>query len=132
MSSRKIAEESNGEAVPVREDKGDWFWIEGKEQTETQFCAWVNSFVQDHPVVRQHHGKWQELIAWEEGDQFTLWNSDMRRVSPVDLTRKKRVVINFMKPLLEAIDGKVNFFNSVVGVPNSSEQKDINGSMVAT
>jgi len=132
MSSRKIAEEKTEEIAPISVDKGDWFWIEGKEQTEAQFCAWANAFVQDHPVVRQHHGKWQELIAWEEGDQYTLWNSDAKRVAPVDLTRKKRVVINFMKPLIEAIDGKVNFFNSVIGVPNSSEQKDINGSIVAT
>ncbi|MCK7475645.1 MAG: hypothetical protein MZV49_24185 [Rhodopseudomonas palustris] len=52
---------------------------------------------------------------------------------PVELKRrKKKVVINLMKPLVETIEGKVNFSTNYVGMPNSSELKDIEGSKATT
>lgn len=115
--------------VPKKEKAEDFF----KDSDETKYCSWVDEQVKNHPVVKQHHGIWKELIAWEDGDQFSMWDEKSGSVLPVKLNiRKKRVVINMLKPLLETIDGKLNFSHRIVGVPNSGEEKDIRGSQVAT
>ena len=94
-------------------------------------------FIQDqkvsHPVVRAHHGKWKELIDWKEGNQFSEWNEQAQTLKPVELRmRKKRVVINLMKPLGEAIEGKISLVYQLAGMPNSDELGDIEASNVAT
>ena len=115
------------------EEPKSWFVVEGVEKTEEEFAAWITDEVVSHPVVTKHHGKWKELIAWtEEGEQFSKWNQSSRAMIPVELVRrKKKVVINLMKPLVEAIESKINLFYKVTGQPNSSEQKDIRGAEVA-
>jgi len=125
-----MPEEKNGETqAPTK----SWFIIEGKVLGELEFAQWAQDQVTKHPVVTQHHGSWKELIAWEEGDQFSLWNDTKRRMSPVDLvTRKVKCVVNMMKPLIETIDAKIQVQHQVVGTPNSGENKDIFGSQVAT
>jgi hypothetical protein len=86
-----------------------------------------------HPVVKVFHPIWKELLEWENGDQFSQWDDKIQLMVPVQLKRrKKKVVINLMKPLAEAIEGKVNFMSQFQGMPNSSELKDTEGSKVAT
>lgn len=86
-----------------------------------------------HPVVKNHHPRWKELIAWENGDQFSEFNPNEQKMVPVELKRrKKKVVINLMKPLVETIEGKINFVTNYIGLPNSSELRDIEGAKVAT
>jgi len=104
-----------------------------KTKSLEEHATWVASQYTAHPVVKNHHGIWKELIAWAEGDQFSLWSTKDRAVKSVPLNRrKKRIVINLMKPLVETIEGKLNIFHHVVGVPNSEEQGDIFGAEVAT
>lgn len=118
---------------PYEEEPISWFMMNGKNLTEQQFGEWLTKQVDEHPVVKNYHGEWKELIEWEEGNQFSKWDDDTRSVTPVEFKRRrKRLVINLMKPLVETIEGKLNFFYSVIGVPNSSESKDIYGSQVAT
>ena len=103
------------------------------DKTEGEYLNWIDDQVSNHPVVKTQHGTWKELIDWEEGNQFSLWDEKKRAVTPVKLTiRKKKVVINLLKPLLETIDGKLNFMHRIVGVPNSGEEIDIRGAQVAT
>lgn len=111
-----------------------WLKVPGEDlQGEEEFCSFLQKQVKDHPVVREEHGRWSELIEWAEGNQFSMWNSQERRVLPVELIRrKKRVVINLLKPLVETLEGKINLYYSVIGVPNSGENQDIYGSQVAT
>ena len=110
-----------------------WLSMEGQSMSEEELCEWMARQVTKHPVVKNQHGKWMELIEWELGNQFTMWDEGKRQVLPVDLNvRKKRVVINLMKPLIETIEGKLNFHHSIIGVPNSSEDVDIFGSYAAT
>lgn len=117
------------EKTETKEVKSDFF----KDQTEQEFIDWVDKQTISHPVVKTQHGTWKLLIAWELGNQFTKWNDTDRAVVDADLvTRKKKVVINLMKPLNETIEGKLNFSHRIIGVPNSGEQKDIMGSQVAT
>lgn len=100
---------------------------------EESYCSWVDKQVKKHPVVKVHHGKWKELIEWENGNQFTLWNESEGSVLPVELkVRKAKIVVNLMKPLNETLEGKINFFHQSIGVPNSGEQKDIKGAAVAS
>ncbi len=125
-------DEETREETP-KTDVSKWLKINGVDKTEEDFCAWINGQVTDHPVVKLFHGKWKELIAWEAGDQFSQWDDQKSQVSPVHLElRKARIVVNFMKPLLETIDSKLNFSHSVIGTPNSGETKDIFGAQVAT
>lgn len=100
---------------------------------EEAFINFIDKQVKEHPVVREHHPRWRELIAWESGDQFSEYDSVTRSMVPVTLkNRKKRVVINLMKPLAEAIEGKINFVSMFSGLPNSSDMEDIAASKIAT
>lgn len=100
---------------------------------EIEFCQWLESQVTDHPVVKVHHGKWKELIDWENGNQFSEWDSGSQTVRPIELViRKRRVVVNLMKPLAEAIEGKINFAYQVIGSPNSADIEDVEASKIAT
>jgi len=92
----------------------------------------INRQVDRHPVVKSKHNKWKELIAWgDEGRQFEEYGDG--GMAPVTFQRRsKKVVINLMKPLGEAIEGKINMFYQVAGVPNSGEDKDVQSSKAAT
>jgi hypothetical protein len=104
-----------------------------KKEEEAKFIEFLEKQVKDHPVVKEHHSKWAELIHWESGEQFSEWDSVARKMVPVALSvRKKRVVINLMKPLAEAIEGKINFISMYSGIPNSSDMEDIASAKVAT
>jgi len=96
----------------------------------------INRAAREHPVVKVHHGTWKELIAWgDKGEQFSEYDEESGKVSSIASKlkkRKKTVVINLMKPLGEAIEGKINMFYRVNAIPNSSEQKDIEGAKVST
>lgn len=102
-------------------------------EKEQEYLDWIQRQILEHPIVKAHHGKWKELIEWENGNQFSVWDDTASTLMPVQLKRrKKRVVINLMKPLAETIDGKINFQARFEGVPNSPELKDVNGAQVAT
>ena len=104
-----------------------------KPEDETDFISFINKQVTDHPVVKEHHAKWKELIEWESGDQFAEWDDVTRAMVPVALKiRKKRVVCNYMKPLAEAIEGKINFVSMYSGLPNSSDMVDIAAAKIGT
>jgi hypothetical protein len=103
------------------------------EDKEQEHLSFVQKQILTHPVVKVHHGKWKELIEWENGNQFSIWDDTASSMMPVQLKRrKKKVVINLLKPLAEAIEGKLNFTAQFEGIPNSSELRDINGAQVAT
>ena len=103
------------------------------EAEEGEYLAWVQKQILHHPVVKAHHGKWIELIEWENGNQYSIWDSESSGLMPVQLKRrKKKLVINLMKPLAETIEGKLNFQAQFQGVPNSAELRDINGAQVST
>jgi hypothetical protein len=104
-----------------------------RKDEEESFLNFVDKQVKEHPVVKQHHAKWKELINWESGDQFSEWDPGANKMIPVTLrVRKKRVVVNLMKPLAEAIEGKINFVSMYSGLPNSSDMEDIAASKIAT
>ena len=104
-----------------------------KKEDEEEFTKFIDKQVTEHPVVTQHHAKWKELVEWENGDQFAEWDTITRAMTPVALRiRKKRVVCNLMKPLAEAIEGKINFVSMYSGLPNSSDMVDIAASKVGT
>lgn len=111
----------------------EWIKIDGEKKDPEEFCSWIDTQVFHHPVVENHHGKWKEILAWEEGHQYSLWNKTQGRVLPVDLNiRKTKLVVNVIKPLIETIEGKLNFEYMISGKPNSGEDKDIRGADVAT
>lgn len=102
-------------------------------EEEKEHLVFIQKQFLDHPVVKIHHPKWKELIEWENGDQFSEWNETSNTMVPVQLKRrKKKVIINLMKPLAETIEGKINFVSMFQGLPNSSELGDIRGAQVAT
>ena len=104
-----------------------------KESEYNDHLEFIRYQKEEAPVVAKWHGKWKELIAWANGDQFTEWSAEDNSLKPVELRiRKKKVVINLMKPLGEAIDGKIDFNYRLAGFPNSSETKDIEAAKVAT
>jgi hypothetical protein len=103
------------------------------EEEEPAHLVFIQNQKVAHPVVKAHHGKWKELIEWKEGDQYSEWNEDAKTLRPVELRlRKKRVVINLMKPLGEAIEGKISLYYQIAGLPNSGELGDIEAAGVAT
>lgn len=110
-------------------EKVDFF----KDKSKNEFASWIDKQVSEHPVVKAHHGHWKELIEWEDGNQFGIWDDTARAVVPVKFeVREKRIVINLMKPLNETLEGKIDFNHKIVGTPNSGEMKDIRGAQVST
>ncbi len=108
-----------------------------KDQKELdEFTAFLKKQRTEHPVVKQFHGKWKELIEWcDNGNQYSEWQQDKGRVvdiRPLMRKRKLHLVVNLMKPLSETIDAKLNLSHSVVGVGNSSEVGDVEGAKIAT
>uniref|UniRef100_A0A6M3IYX9 Portal protein n=1 Tax=viral metagenome TaxID=1070528 RepID=A0A6M3IYX9_9ZZZZ len=126
-----MADEEKKETKKIPES--NYFVVDGKQVTEEGFSQWVDDQCSGHPVVNAHHGQWKEIIDWtDNGNQFSVWDVGNRRMSPVELRRrKKKIVINLMKPLSEAIESKINLYYKVAGQPNSAEQKDIFGAEVA-
>lgn len=104
-----------------------------KDEEEKHF-TFVNRQIKEHPVVKVHHPVWKELIEWTlKGNQFSEFDRDSGTMKSVTLkVRKKRVVVNLMKPLGEALQGKLNLIYQIAGTPNSSEMKDIKASRIAT
>ena len=103
------------------------------DQTPEEFVSWVEKQVIKHPVVKQHHGKWRELIEWRNGNQYSKYSDTEGDIIPADLkTRKLKIVINVMKPLVETIEGKLDLTHNIIGVANSSEATDIFGAQVST
>jgi hypothetical protein len=103
------------------------------EEEVSAHLVFVQEQKVNHPVVKAHHGKWKELIEWKEGNQYSEWNEQAQTLKPVELRlRKKRVVINLLKPLGEAIEGKISLAYQMAGMPNSDELVDIEASNVAT
>uniref|UniRef100_A0A6H1ZHX9 Portal protein n=1 Tax=viral metagenome TaxID=1070528 RepID=A0A6H1ZHX9_9ZZZZ len=88
----------------------------------------------DHPVVKEHHGKWKELIEWtDKGNQFSIYDDDTGQMIAVPLEkRRKKIVVNMMKPLSEAIEGKINMNYRLVGSPGSGEDDDLKAANVST
>jgi hypothetical protein len=120
-------------AIEKKTDPGEDKSVYLSKDEEPEHLAFIKRQRLSHPVVKAYHGKWKELIAWKEGDQFSEWNDQMNCLRPVELKlRKKRVVINLLKPLGEAIEGKVNFAYQIAGMPNSGELGDIEAAGVAT
>lgn len=115
------------------EDKNKWLIWEGQQLNEEQFAARINEIVKNHKVVSEHHPKWSEFIQWTDyNNQYSIWDSKTNKLQPVKLaTRKHKAVVNLMKPLIEAIDSKINIYYKVTGIPNSSEIEDIKGAEVA-
>ena len=97
-----------------------------------ELLAKIKRQVTEHPVVKKFHDKWKELIAWtDEGKQFGEYKTGAW--TPVQFrNRKKMVVVNLMKPLSEAIEGKIDMTHELVGLPNSGEVEDSSASQVAT
>jgi hypothetical protein len=104
------------------------------DEEKEKFLEFLNDQVTKHPVVKNHHPHWKELIEWaDNGNQYCEFEGGtMIDVRPLLRKRKRHIVINLMKPLIEAIDGKLNMMQSLIGTPNSSEMGDIEGAQVAT
>jgi len=104
------------------------------EDEEEKHFAFIDRQIKEHPVVKVHHPVWKELIEWAiKGNQFSEFDRKSGAMKPVSLRiRKKRVVLNLMKPLGEALQGKLNLIYQLAGTPNSSEMKDIQASRIAT
>ena len=108
-----------------------------EEGPETEkFLTFLDEQVVNHPVVKTHHSKWKELIEWcDNGNQYTTWdeeNGKLIDVRPMLKRRRRHLVVNLMKPLVEVLDSKLNMNHLIDGFPNSSEVKDVQGAKVAT
>ncbi|MCK7475644.1 MAG: hypothetical protein MZV49_24180 [Rhodopseudomonas palustris] len=41
------------------------------EEDREGYFTFIERQRTSHPVVKNHHQRWKELIAWENGDQFS-------------------------------------------------------------
>ena len=114
----------------MAEKKIDYFPKDEREE----FFSFIETQIDKAPVVKNYHGKWQELTVWaDDGEQYSEYDVKLGQMKPVSLRKRKvKIVINLMKPLKEAIEGKLNLIYQLAGVPNSGEAKDIAGSRVST
>ena len=104
------------------------------DSEEEKFAEFLNRQIKEHPVVKEYHGKWKELIEWcDKNNQYVEWAAGkLINISEKLVKRKTLVTINLMKPLIEALDGKLNMSHQLAGSPNSSEVSDIEAAKVGT
>ena len=99
----------------------------------------IHVFVEDnwitHPLVQNFHGKWEEYIAWWEGDQYTYWNSFASKL--VDITalitdRESKNVYNRITPLVRQIWGDIKYPYEFRVIPNTTESEDIKAARIGS
>ena len=99
----------------------------------------THEFIEDnwdnHPFVENFHGKWEEYIAWWEGDQYTYWNSFASKlvdISPLITDRESKNVYNRITPLVRQIWGDIKYPYEFRVIPNTTEAEDVKGARVGT
>ena len=116
------------EFKPVQHEKMD------DSQKET--LKFIDHQWTTHPFIENFHGKWEEYIAWWEGDQYTYWNSfasklvDVRQlITELDPGRESKNVYNRITPLVRQIWGDIKYPYEFRVIPNTAEPEDVKAAL---
>lgn len=106
------------------------------DQTEDQksLVDFINNQWKSHPFVKNYHGKWEEYIAWWEGDQYKIYNEASRKLEDVTpfIDREYKNVYNRIMPLIRQIWGEIRYPHEFYCIPNTTEREDIKASKIAS
>ena len=99
----------------------------------------IHTFVEDnwitHPLVQNFHGKWEEYIAWWEGDQYTYWNSFASKlvdIAALITDRESKNVYNRITPLVRQIWGDIKYPYEFRVIPNTTESEDVKAARIGS
>lgn len=105
-------------------------------QTEEQKTTvdFITNNWKSHPFVKNWHGKWEEYIAWWEGDQYKLYNEASRALEDVSamVDRKYKNVYNRIMPLIRQTWGEIRYPHEFYVIPNTTEKEDIKGANISS
>lgn len=92
-----------------------------------------------HPFIENYHGKWEEYIAWWEGDQYAYWNSFASKlvdvqdlITQLDPGRESKNVYNRITPLVRQIWGDIKYPYEFKVIPNTAEPEDVKAARVGS
>ena len=88
-----------------------------------------------HPFIENFHGKWEEYIAWWEGDQYAFWNTSSSKLvdlAPLVTDREAKNVYNRITPLVRQIWGDIKYPYEFRVIPNTAEPEDVKASRVGS
>lgn len=94
----------------------------------------VNDQWESHPFVKNYHGRWEEYIAWFEGDQYKIYNElseSLEDLKPM-LERETKNVYNRIMPMVRQMWGELRYPHEFYVIPNTTEAEDIRAAYVAS
>lgn len=105
-----------------------------KDALEFVENQWIN-----HPFVKNFHGKWEEYIAWWEGDQYTYWNTTSSKlvdvsnlIDIVQPDRESKNVNNRITPLVRQVWGEIKYPFEFRVIPNTTEPEDVKAARIGS
>lgn len=94
----------------------------------------TNDQWESHPFVKNYHGRWEEYIAWFEGDQYKIYNElseNLEDLKPM-IERETKNVYNRIMPLIRQMWGELRYPHEFYVIPNTTEGEDIRAAYVAS
>ena len=87
----------------------------------------IEDYWNNHPIIKNYHGKWREYIAFFEGDQYLFYNEvsdELEDITPY-LDREVYTVCNRILPMVRQIWGEVRYRHQFKVDPNTVESEDV-------
>lgn len=94
----------------------------------------INGRWDNHPFVKNYHGRWEEYIAWFEGDQYKLFNEvsqKLENLAPM-IERETKNVYNRIMPLIRQMWGELRYPHEFYVIPNTTEPEDVRAAYVGS
>lgn len=87
-----------------------------------------------HPVVTNFHGRWEEYIAWFEGNQYTYYSETAKQLIDISdkVDREIKNVYNRILPMIRQMWGEIRYPHNFYVDPNTLESEDIKASKIGS
>lgn len=94
----------------------------------------INDRWDNHPFVKNYHGRWEEYIAWFEGDQYKVYNELSEKLEDLKpmVERETKNVYNRIMPLIRQMWGELRYPHEFYLIPNTSEAEDVRAAYVGS
>ena len=101
---------------------------------QKKLAQFIEGVWNNHPLVSELHGKWQEWVEWFEGNQYTYWNDISKKLEDVShlVTREIKNVYNRITPLVRQNWGDLTYRHEFYVGPNTMDPEDIKAAKVGS
>ena len=101
------------------------------EEERKHLLRKIDDFWEDHPDVVNRYPRWKKFMAWVAGYQTYDYNKVTKKLVPVPLKRKRKIVFNKMRSFVRALLAKLVADIPQPGViPNTTDDEDVEAARV--